>query len=343
MSPADDIGEIVATAVALLDEVFELADDHPDRAALRCPTMSPEVLETIGFFLVASSNGAMAPWDIRNEARMYLELALAGWPFASPTALALLHALRRLAEFTPETPGAPALDPPAGTPLERAIDAVLTDPANRPALWKALWYGTIFLPVAEVDFDGDEQAVFRFVTVQVGGEPAILGFSTEQRLDLVAPAEPVGRVEPTGEELARLWPEDHWLMLNPGFSVSVVLSPAEVKGLPDGPTVFVPGDLPYSVEAPPADDDRLLALRDARATVDGVSELHWALIRPAPPGRLRDVLVVRATDPRQSQAVIASVSAAATGAGFGSALVLAVTPDIKAGLTAQAVDVGVAV
>lgn len=30
-------------------------------------------------------------------------------------------------------------------------------------------------------------------------------------------------------------------------------------------------------------------------------------------------------------------------AGFGSALVLAATPDIEAGLTAQAVDVGVAV
>ena len=343
MTRPEEEGDIMQSALDALDSMFEQTDDHSDTAALACPTMSPEVLEMVGDFLASTLVGEMASGEIRHEARMWLEMALAGWPFQSPTALVLLRALCMLAELPPEAGDAEQPDPPAGTPLERAIDAVLADPAARPALWKALWYGTIFLPVADVDFDGDEHAVFQFVTVDVGGEPAILGFTTEERLDLVAPDEPVGRVEPTGEELARLWPENHWLILNPGFSVSTVLSAGEVKGLPDGPTVFVPEALPYSLEAPPADDPRLGALRDARRMVEGVSELHWAVLRPDPPGKVRDVLVVRASDPQQSQAVVASFSAAVSSAGFDNALVIAAKPEIQAGLTVQAVDVGVAV
>jgi hypothetical protein len=93
--------------------------------------------------------------------------------------------------------------------------------------------------VADVDFEPDEHAIFRFVTMEIGGEIAILGFTTEERLDLVAPDEPVGRVEPIGEELAAIWPEDHWLILNPGFELSTVLRPEEIRALPDGPTVTI--------------------------------------------------------------------------------------------------------
>lgn len=344
MSPPNDLGAVVLLALAALEELFEQGEEHPDTAALTCPTMSPEALEILGDFLTMCCSGALLPSQIRNHARMWLEVALCGWPFDSSTALTLLRALRMLAAMTPEGADVDQPDPPAGTPLERAIEAVIADPAARPALWKALWYGTIFLPVADVDFDSDEHAVFRFVTLDIGGEPAILGFTTEERLDLVAPDdEPVGRVEPTGEELARLWPDDHWLILNPGFSVSTVLSPAELKGLPDGPKVFVPDELPYPLEPPATDDPRLAALRDARHTVPGVAELHWAVLRPEPPGRRRDVLVVRPADPQQSQVVLATFSAAASRAGFGSALVVAATPEIEVGLTAQAATVGVAV
>ena len=344
MTPPDDLGEVVLLALAALDELFEHGEEHPDTAALTCPTMSPEALEALGDFLTMCCNGVLLPSQIRNHARMWLEVALSGWPLDSSTALTLLRALRMLTEMVPEDADVDQPDPPAGTPLERAIDAVIADPAARPALWKALWYGTIFLPVAEVDFDSDEHAVFRFVTLDVGGEPAILGFTTEERLDVVAPEdEPVGRVEPTGEELARLWPDDHWLILNPGFSVSTVLSPGEVKGLPDGPTVLVPEDHSYPLQAPATDDPRLTALREARHGVQGVAELHWAVLRPEPPGRTRDVLVVRPDDPQQSQVVLATFSAAASRAGFGSALVVAASPGIDAGRTAQAANVGVAV
>lgn len=343
MNPPDDLGEIVKSALGVVDRIFEEADESNDTAALTCPTMSPETLEMIGEYLATCLTGALAPSQIRNEARTWLEVALAGWPFDSPTALTLLRALRVLAELEPEAPEGDQPDPPAGTPLERAIEAVLADPAARPALWKALWYGTIFLPVADVDFDSDEHAVFRFVTVDIGGEPAILGFTTEERLDLVVPDEPVGRVEPTGEELARLWPDRHWLILNPGFTVSTVLSPGEVKGLPDGPTVFVSDGAQYQLEAPPADDVRLPALRGVRHSVDGVAGVHWAVLRPGPAGRDRDVLVVSTNDRQRTQAVLVAFAEAASRAGFGNALVVASNPEIDAGLTAQATAVGLAV
>lgn len=111
--------------------------------------------------------------------------------------------------------------------------------------------------MADVDFEHDEHAAFRFVTMEIGGEIAILGFTTEERLDLVAPDDPVGRVEPIGQELAAIWPEDHWLILNPGFALSTVLSPAEIRGLPNGPTVMVPEDAEFEITPPPPDSPRL--------------------------------------------------------------------------------------
>jgi hypothetical protein len=342
MSSQEDGGTAVRSALDALDSLFELADEHFDTDALACPTMSPEVLEMVGDFLASSVVGDMSFDEVRHEARMWLETALAGWPFESPTALVLLQALQALAETPPQDSEEAQPDPPAGTPLERAIAAVVEDPATRPALWKALWYGTIFLPVADVDFDADEHAVFRFVTVDIGRETAILGFTTEERLDLVATAEPVGRVEPTGEELARLWPDNHWLILNPGFSVSTTFSAGEIKGLPDGPSVFVPEEVPYTLEAPPADDARLAALRDARHTLEGVSELHWAVIRTVT-AKAKNVFVVRTHDPKQTHAVLASLSAAAARAGFDDALVVAAEPEHRAGLTVDAVKVGLVV
>ena len=247
----DDLGVIVEETLAVVDRLFEEAEDSDDKAALVCPTMAPETLEMVAEYLRTCLTGAIPPSLVANEARTWLEVALSGWPFESPTALTLLRAFRMLAGLTPEDADEPWKEPEPSTPLERAVAAVIADPAARPGLWKALWYGSIFLPVAEADFEDEEHATFRFVTLEIGGDLAIVGFTTEARLDLVAPDEPVGRVEPIGEELAAIWPDDHWLILNPGFELSVILSAAEVRGLPDGPTVTIPDDAELRLDTPP--------------------------------------------------------------------------------------------
>lgn len=232
----DDLGRIVEEAVTVVDRLLVEGETATDTAALTCPTLSPETLDVVADYLRTCLTGAIPPSLVANEALTWIEVALSGWPFDSPTSLTLLRAFRMLASLTPEGADDERVEPEPSNPLERAVEAVLADPNARPALWKALWYGSLFLPVADVDFDHDDHAVFRFVTMEIGGDIAILGFTTEERLDLVAPDEPVGRVEPTGEELAAIWPEGHWLILNPGFELSTVLSPAEIRGLPDGPT-----------------------------------------------------------------------------------------------------------
>lgn len=251
MRPPDDLGVIVEEALAVVGRLLEQGEACGDTTALLCPTISPDILEMLAEYFRTCLTGAIPPSLVANEARAWIEVGLSGWPFDSPTVLTLFRALRMLASLTPEGAHDERPDPEPSNPLERAVAAVLADPTARPALWKALWYGSIFLPVADVDFEQDEHAIFRFVTMEIGGEIAILGFTTEERLDLVAPDEPVGRVEPIGEELAAIWPEDHWLILNPGFELSTVLRPAEIRALPDGPTVTIANDAEFGITAPP--------------------------------------------------------------------------------------------
>lgn len=340
MRPPDDLGVIVEETLAVVDRLLEEGEDAADTAALVCPTMSPETLGMVSDYLGTCLTGAIPPSLVATEARTWIEVALCGWPFESPTALILLRALRMLASLTPEGADEERPEPEPSTPLERAVAAVIDDPAARPALWKSLWYGSIFLPVADVDFDHDEHAVFRFVTMEIGGEIAILGFTTEERLDLVAPDEPVGRVEPIGEELAAIWPDDHWLILNPGFELSTVLSPAEIQGLPNGPTVTVPEEAEYRLETPPHDSARVDALQRAKRSVPGVLALHWAVLRPAPPGQHRNVLVVVTDDTLTRAAVLAGFTEAVARAGFDQAIIVPAEKGVDAGLAAQATAKG---
>lgn len=332
MTPVEAVPGRVEAAIDALVELLELADEHPDAAALACRTMPPDVMVMIGEYLEASVGGALTNSQIRNEALTWLEVALAGWPFDSDIARTLVATFVELAGL-PADPAPEITGPAVRTPIERALQAAIADPTARPALWKALWYGTIFLPVAGVDFDADDAAAFRFVALDIGGEPTILGFTTEERLDLVTPDEPVGRVEPTGEELARLWPEDHWLVLNPGFDLSTVLSPAEIRGLPGGPTVFVPEDLQGTVEAPTTEEHQLRALQEARRSVTGISALHWAVVRPDQAGaKPRDVLVIDVEADGKPLSVLAAFIEAAASSGFENAVVLLADPGNEASL-----------
>lgn len=324
MTLPSGVGEAVEEGLAAIERLFEDAEDPADIAAVSSPMMPPDVMALVGEYLAVGVDGVLTAHELRNEARMWLEVALAGWPFDSPTARTVVRGLLGLAGIVPDDQ-APLHEPPVSTPLEKALAAAIDDPEKRPALWKALWYGTIFLPVAEVDFDGEEAAAFRFAAADIGGEPTVFGFTTEERLDLVIPAgEPIGRVEPTGQELARLWPETQWLILNPGFALSTVLSPAEIQGLPDGPRLFLPDDITGTVAAPGSDElHRLGALKAARRRVTGVSALHWAVIRPDQPGeRSRDVVVIDPAEDAKPAAVLAAFVEATSASVFGNAVIL---------------------
>src|SRR6266545_1771200 len=75
----DDLGVVVKEALATIDRLVGEAEDSADKAALACPTLSPETLEMLGDYLRSCLTGALAPSRVRNEARTWAELALTGW------------------------------------------------------------------------------------------------------------------------------------------------------------------------------------------------------------------------------------------------------------------------
>ena len=62
--------------------------------------------------------------------------------------------------------------------------------------------------------------------------------------------------------------------------------------LPDGPRLAPADDERYPIEPPPDDPERRRAIGTARDAVGGIERVTWAVLRPAPPGVTRDVLVV---------------------------------------------------
>jgi hypothetical protein len=164
----------------------------------------------------------------------------------------------------------------------------------------------------------------------------VLGFASQARFDALLPeGAEMSRLLAPGHELPKIWPEDHWLVINPGHATKVVLSPGEVAGLPDGG----PGELPHpagvELAAPPEDDGRGLLLAAAIATVPDCAEVHWARMRPriAPdhtPGR--DVLVVASG--------ASALRAALPAAVFPSVVVLGRDADLVHPLVAAVVAAG---
>lgn len=262
----------------------------------------PQTLSDLVDFLRDARNGLLTDGEIVQEAGVWQRLLAAGWPTDAHDAVTIWQAVDLLAS-TPVLASATAQRPPThvepANDLERALAAAAHDEDARPQLWQALYDGEIVLPVVAYELVRPEGANFQFLSAPMGSTPLVLGFATEERFDaLLPPGSQVSRVRPLGRQLPRLWPEGHWLVINPGYDNQVVLSPWEIAGLPHGSRAELP--LPRSVHLrpPDGDDERLAVLADAVAALPGVEHIAWARVRARKaPDHVpwRDVLVVAAT------------------------------------------------
>jgi hypothetical protein len=258
-----------------------------------------EVLQDLGRFVTDAGEGWFTDAEASEEAEVWLALLSA----AGLRAPALTRFLALLVKGAGASSPPPAGEAPPANPLEAAARLARSDDQARPALWRALHQGSVHIPVLHHDLIlPGGKARFRLLAVPIGGSAVVLGFTTEQHLDALAPE--AGRIEAKGEELAGVWPEEHWLVLDAGTPHAVLLAPSEVTGLPDGPTQLLPP--PEAVVITPGHraDGRwppvVAALRDAGAT-----RAAWATIRaPSGPGEPREVVAVVADDPASAGAAL---------------------------------------
>jgi hypothetical protein len=259
----------------------------------------PQALKDLLEFLQHARRGLLTAEEIVQEARLWEQLLQAGWPADARDTVTVLRAIDLLSDVP-----APPLERPEPTPvepandLERAMAAAAGDDTARPALWRAIYEGEVVLPVVAYELIRPEGANFQFLSAPLGDTPLVLGFATEERFDaLLPPGSEVSRVLAPGHDLPKIWPEGHWLMINPGYANCVVLSPWEMTGLPEGGRAELPHPRAVQIQAPDEQDDRLEILAGVVAGAPEIDRVAWARVRPArAPSHApwQDVLVVSA-------------------------------------------------
>lgn len=301
----------------------EQAADGPDPVVF-----DKETLGDLLAFLRDARRGLLTPDELAHEARIWQKLVDVGWTASSGDS-PVEQALDMLA-------GAPhgLLGPPTPTQVEpaneveRCLAAVVEDDTARPALWQALHQGELVLPVVAT-----EAGNLQFLCAPASEQPLVFGFATEERFDALLPTgSEISRVLAPGGDLPKIWPAGHWLMVNPGYTNSVVLSPSEVTGLPHGPLSELPHPRTVTVAAPtPADEERAVLLAAAVVSVPGCAKATWALVRPrsAPGGSpWRDVVVVEAAGGYDQNTVVPAMREALPASVFPSAAVLGCDADL---------------
>jgi hypothetical protein len=320
------------------------AADGPDPVVF-----DQETLGDLLDFLRDARRGLLAPDDVVHEARIWQKLVDVGWTVSSGDS-PVERAVDMLAGPPPgpqpqsqqpgpaERPARAEVEP--ANDLEHALAAVVEDEAARPALWHALHRGELVLPVVAT-----EEATLQFLCAPASEQPLVFGFATEERFDSLLPnGSEISRVLAPGSDIPKIWPAGHWLMVNPGYANSVVLSPSEVTGLPHGPLSELPH--PRTVElATPGDDDeeRAVLLAAAVVAVAGCAHVTWALARArTAPERSpwRDVLVVHAASGYDQAAVVQSLIAALPPSVFPSPTVLGGDADLVHPLVAAVLEAG---
>lgn len=278
-----------------------------------------QTLKDLTEFLRHVRRGVLTRQEIAEEAGVWRQLLEVGWPDDAGDHQEVAQAVDLLAAL----PDA-ELEPVTLTPiepindLERAMAATSRDESTRPALWQALHDGEIVLPVVAYELIRPEGANFQFLAAPFDKAPLVLGFTTDERFDALLPdASQVSRVTPRGSDLAKFWPDGHWLMINPGYANQVVLSPWEITGLPGGPSSELPHPRSAKIESPDEHDGRLPALVQALADTPQVDHVVWAQVRPrrdSTSAAPQDVLVVisEASPPDDAAAEAAAVHALAT-------------------------------
>lgn len=333
LPPADGpLDEVLGDALEGILDLLEHGPDAADREAAACPALRDLAPELFTFFDHAVS-GHLSPQQVGIEARAWQVLGLQRWPLGSLTAQDTLTAMNALAELEGPLPGAGPddPDPPPENELERAVQAARGDPRQRRRVWEQLLTGTVHLAVVDYEVDPDRQASLAFLGSELRGTRHTFAFTSEGRLQslLDDAGTHLLSVEATGEELARFWSPDTWLVLNPGSGLAFVLSPAEVKCLPVGPRALLPAVEDVDVLAIPADavaEDRLAVAVATLAEVERIVVARVVLRATGSdlPTRVAAVRLRAGADPAS---VLPALDERCAAAGTGGWLALAEQPD----------------
>lgn len=342
-----------AAAASILDaaiRAIEVRRRSPTNVAPDVPldstVLHPQVLRDLLEFLQVSRRGLYTAGEMAQEAGMWRQIVDTAWPAEARDASTVRRAVDLLAAVPAERQARPKPIPvePVNE-LERAMAAVVADESCRPALWRALHDGDVVLPVVAYELIRPEGANFQFMAIPYGETPLVLGFATAERFDSqLPPGSQVSRVLAPGRDLSKFWPAGHWLMINPGYANSVVLSPWEITGLPHGGRSELPHPRAVQLAAPEEDDERAEPLVDMVTSLPAVDQVWWARVRPRrSPAQApwQDVLIVSApTGPSEADETAAAhaLSVALPPGAFPRAIVIgrqadAEHPFIEAALT----------
>lgn len=147
--------------------------------------------------------------------------------------------------------------PDPDLPVEVALAAAVADPGARGGLRRAVYAGSLHLPVLDVGME-ERQVAIQFVPLVVRGCPMIAAFTSRDRMG------DLPHLDVDGHELAAICPPGHGIVVNPGAILGGVLDEVEVRCLPHAPSVGL-RDCHVDLQ-PLGDDDRALA--DTLADLD---------------------------------------------------------------------------
>ena len=175
----------------------------------------------------------------------------------------LVEFLGAVAEL-PDDEGLFDATPDPDLPIEVALAAAVADPGARGPLRRAIFEGTLYLPVLEVGVEG-EQLALQFVPIVARGCPLVAAFTSRDRLG------DLPHLAVDGHELAALCPPGHGVMLNPGALLGGVLDEIEVRCLPAAPAVGIRDGQVDLRPLGPDDDDLRTVLDELGAAVVAVA------------------------------------------------------------------------
>jgi hypothetical protein len=112
--------------------------------------------------------------------------------------------------------------------LEEALLAALLDPAALPAFHRELAASELLIPTSEPPAPGAPRV---FPLGQVGEHTGVPAYTSVTQIAHSEPPEGTSFVRLTGRELADGWDEETTLLINPGGTLGLALTAAEVRRL----------------------------------------------------------------------------------------------------------------
>ena len=327
VEPADD--DPFAAGIEALNDLLEFELHHRGSLATVSTALDLAVFVEVLTFFEQVHERRLTTEQSRAEARAWRKLVLSRWPLAAPASLRILAALNVLAAAPP------AASDDGWRPVEPAneLQALLArmqhDPEVRPRLWSVLYRSTVHLGVAAYDLAPGLHADLSLLGAEVHGIRHVFAFTSADALAQVLDAAggPMVSVEATGEELARFWPADRWLVLDPGGPAATVLEPAEVRGLPYGPRHGVPRPDSMHVVAPDPDEARDARMAALGAGIDDVSTIRLALLVDRAGGARQPVAAIGVSDEARLARTLSVLVDRAAVAGVASLLAVPDTAD----------------